>query len=89
MTTYLNNHLNLHLGFRIRERQNILYHSIGFHIKEYAAMEMVTNLIIGSSAYILFGTLFEAIFFNLYNSSFHPFAKILDISEGSQGKLFH
>ena len=51
-------------------------------------MEMVTLLVVVSTAYILFGTLLEAIFFNLYNSSFHPFAKILDISETSQGKLF-
>ena len=51
-------------------------------------MEMVTLLVVGSTAYILFGTLLESIFFNLYNSSFHPFAKILDISETSQGKSF-
>ena len=49
-------------------------------------MEMVTLLVVGSTAYILFGTLLESIFFNLYNSLFHPFAKILDISEISQGK---
>ena len=49
-------------------------------------MEMVTWLVIGSTAYVLFGTLLESIFFNLYNSSFHPFAKILDITETSQGK---
>ena len=51
-------------------------------------MEMVTLLVVGSTAYILFGTLLESIFFNLYNSSFHPFAKILDISDTSQGRLF-
>ena len=52
-------------------------------------MEMVTWLVVGSTAYVLFGALFESIFFNLYNSSFHPFAKILDISETSQGsRLF-
>ena len=52
-------------------------------------MKMVTWVVVGSSAYILFGTLLESIFFNLYNSTFHPFAKILDISETSQGsRLF-
>ena len=51
-------------------------------------MEVVTWLVVGSTAYVLLGTLFESIFFNMYNSSFHPFAKILDLSEGSQGKLF-
>ena len=52
-------------------------------------MEMVTWLVVGSTTYISFGTFFETIFFNLYNSSFHPFAKILDISETSQGsRLF-
>ena len=49
-------------------------------------MEMVTLLVVGSTAYVLFGTLLESIFFNLYNSSFHPFAKILDISEDPQGR---
>ena len=51
-------------------------------------METLTWLVIGSTSYVLLGTLFESIFFNLYNSSFHPFAKILDLSDGSQGKLF-
>ena len=52
-------------------------------------MEMVTWLVVGSTAYVLFGTLLESIIFNLYNSSFHPFSKILDISETSQGsRLF-
>ena len=86
---YLKKHLNFHLAFNMRERHIILNDSIGFHIKEkeQIAMKMVTNLIIGCSAYILFGTLLEAIFFNLYNSMFHPFGKILDISNVSQGKL--
>ena len=51
-------------------------------------METVTWLVIGSTTYVLLGTLLESLFFNLYNSSFHPFAKILDISETSQGRLF-
>ena len=50
-------------------------------------MEMVMWLVVGSTGYILLGTLLESIFFNLYNSSFHPFAKILDISETSQGRI--
>ena len=69
-------------------RHNILYHSIGFKAEEGYSMEMVIWMVVGSTAYTLFGTLFESIFFNLYNSSFHPFAKILDISETSQGRLF-
>ena len=84
----VNNHLKFFLGFNMYERHKILYQSIGFHIKEHAAMEMVTNLITLSSAYILFGTLLEAIFFKLYNSSFHPFARILDTSECSKGISF-
>ena len=51
-------------------------------------MEVVTGLVIGGTAYIMISALFEVIFFNLYNGSFHPFAKILDLSEGSKGKLF-
>merc|ERR1719367_25910 len=73
-----------YLAFNIRVRHNILYHSIGFMAEEVDSMEMVTLLVFGSTAYILFGTLLESIFFNLYNSTFHPFAKILDISNTSQ-----
>ena len=74
-------------AFNIRVRHNILYHSIGFKAEEVYSMEIVTWLVVGSTAYVLFGTLFESIFFNLYNSSFHPFAKILDVSETSQGRI--
>ena len=66
-----------------------MYLSIGFHKEEHDSMEVVTSLVVGSTAYILLGTLLELIFFKLYNSSFHPFAKILDLSEGSQGMLFY
>ena len=62
--------------------------SIGFHKEEHDSMAMVTWLVVGSTAYALFGTLIESIFFNLYNSSLHPFAKILDLSQGPQGTLF-
>ena len=65
-----------------------MYQTIGFHKEEHESMEIVTWLVIGSTAYVLFGALIESIFFTLYNSSFHPFAKILDISETSQGRLF-
>ena len=75
-------------AFKIRVRHNILYHSIGFKAEEGYSMEVVTWLVVGSTAYVLFGALFESIFFVLYNSSFHPFVKILDISETSQGTLF-
>ena len=51
-------------------------------------METVTLLVVGCTAYVLFGALMESIFFTLYNSSFHPFAKILDISNTSQGRSF-
>ena len=76
------------LAINVKERHDTLYQSIGFHKEEHDSMEVVTWLVVGSTAYVLLGTLFESIFFNLYNSSFHPFAKILDLSEGSQGKLF-
>ena len=75
-------------AFKIKGRHNILYLSIGFRAEELYSMEVITWLVVGSTSYILFGTLLESIFFNLYNSSFHPFAKILDISETSQGRLF-
>ena len=84
---------NFHLAFNMSERHNILKDSIGFSKEknielEQIAMDMVINLIIGTSTYIVCGTLLEAVCFTLYNSTFHPFAKILDISEDSQGKLF-
>merc|ERR1712062_949908 len=73
-----------YLAFKINGRHNILYLSIGFRAEELYSMEVITWLVVGSTAYILFGTLLESIFFNLYNSTFHPFAKILDISNTSQ-----
>ena len=77
------------IALNVKERHKILYQSIGFHKEEHDSMEVVTSLVVGSTAYILLGTLLELIFFKLYNSSFHPFAKILDLSESSQGTLFY
>ena len=79
---------NIFIAINVKERHDTLYLSIGFCKEEHDSMEMVTWLIVGSTAYVLLGTLFQSIFYNLYNSSYHPFAKILDLSEGSEGKLF-
>ena len=64
------------------ERHTILYNSIGFLGEELEAMHTITGLILNSTIYISIGILLEACFFYLYNSSLHPFAKILDVSEG-------
>ena len=65
----------------MKERHVLLFNSISFFKEEHDAMRMVTFLVVGFSSYIVIGTLFEAIFFSLYNSSYHPFAKILDLSD--------
>ena len=65
----------------MKERHVILFNSISFFKEEHEAMKTVTILIVGFTSYVLIGTLFEAIFFSLYNSSYHPFANILDLSD--------
>ena len=49
--------------------------------QEHDAMITITFLVVGFTSYVVIGTLFEAIFFTLYNSTYHPFAKILDLSD--------
>ena len=61
----------------MKERHVLLFNSISFFKEEHDAMKTVTILIVGFTSYVVIGTLFEAIFFSLYNSSYHPFAKIL------------
>ena len=65
----------------MKERHVLLYNSISFFKEEHDAMKTVTILIVGFTSYVVIGTLFEAIFFTLYNSSYHPFANILDLSD--------
>ena len=65
----------------MKERHVILFNSISFFKEEHDAMKTVTSLVVGFTSYVVIGTLFEAIFFSLYNSSYHPFAKILDLSD--------
>ena len=50
--------------------------------KEEESMKNISNLIFGSSIYVLFSLIMEITFFILYNGSFHPFSKILDLSTG-------
>ena len=65
----------------MKERHVILFNSISFFKEEHDAMKTVTSLVVGFTSYVVIGTLFEAIFFSLYNSSYHPFGKILDLSD--------
>ena len=65
----------------MKERHVLLFNSISFFKEEHDAMKTVTILIVGFTSYVVIGTLFEAIFFSLYNSSYHPFANILDLSD--------
>ena len=65
----------------MKERHILLYNSISILKDEHDAMKTITFLVVGFSSYVVIGTLFEAIFFTLYNSTYHPFAKILDLSD--------
>ena len=65
----------------MKERHIFLYNSISILKEEHDAMITITFLVVGFTSYVVIGTLFEAIFFNLYNSTYHPFAKILDLSD--------
>ena len=68
-------------AFKMKERHIFLYNSISILKEEHDAMITITFLVVGFTSYVVIGTLFEAIFFNLYNSTYHPFAKILDLSD--------
>ena len=68
----------------MRERHNKLYNSIGFLKEEQESMTAITNLILGFSIYIFIASILEAGFFHLYNSKYHPFAKILDLSKDTE-----
>ena len=48
-------------------------------------MMKIANLTLISMTYTLIGTFMEATFFELYNSKYHPFNKILDISDDNEG----
>ena len=65
----------------MKERHVLLFNSISFFKEEHDAMKTVTILIVGFTSYVVIGTLFETLFFCLYNSSYHPFANILDLSD--------
>ena len=61
----------------MKERHNILSHTIGYFSEEQQAMDTGCYLLIGSFTMVIVGSLLEAWFFWLYNGSFHPFANIL------------
>ena len=70
--------------FKIQERQNFLWTTIGYLDKEYEAL-ITRYVLLGASLFcIIFGGLTEAYFFSLYNAKFHPFANILLTPEGIQ-----
>ena len=60
-----------------------LYNSIGYLDEEQSAYVNSILILVGSLIYIIIATLLTGYFFNLYNNKHHPFAGILDFSEGT------
>ena len=63
--------------FKMQERHNILFQTIGYLDEEQDALVRGYRLLFGSFAIVIIGSCLEAWFFWLYNGSCHPFAKIL------------
>ena len=59
-----------------------LYETIGYLDQEHAAYIKSILILSGSLFYIIVSTLLGGYFFIKYNTSHHPFAGILDFSEG-------
>jgi hypothetical protein len=68
------------LGYNAKVRDDILLREEIRHPKELESVENISNLILGSSLYVLFSLTMEITFFILYNGMLHPFSKILDLS---------
>ena len=61
----------------MNERHYNLSQTIGYLDEEQIALDRGYHLIIGSVTLVVVGTLFEILFFWLYNGVCHPFANIL------------
>ena len=68
--------------YKVHERHMFLYETIGYLDQEHAAYIKCILLLTGSLFYIIVSTLLGGYFFIKYNASHHPFAGILDFSEG-------
>ena len=63
--------------FKMQERHDILSRTIGYFEEEQIALDRGYLLLISSTVLMIFGSLFQLLFFYLYNGPFHPFADIL------------
>ena len=61
----------------MQERHDVLSRTIGYLDEEQEALDKGYLLLIGSTVAIIVGSLFQVLFFYLYNGPFHPFANIL------------
>ena len=64
----------------MQERHTILAETIGYLKKEQEALDRGYLILIGSSLFIVIGTILQVVFFWLYNGKCHPFANILEDS---------
>ena len=61
----------------MQERHDFLYETIGYLPEEQIALDTVYIILYTSFGYMLIGSIFEALFFYLYNEKFHPYNEIL------------
>ena len=69
--------LFLTTGYKVHERHDLLYNSIGYLKEEAESLEKVKSLLFGSFSCIVLGTILELVLFALYNAMYHPFSEII------------
>ena len=71
--------------YKMQERHNILWNSIGYLDEEQKALERGYQILVSSVVWLILGSLGQAIFFQLYNDKLHPFANILKNPKTPEG----
>ena len=75
------------LAYNVEQRHIFLWNTIGYKEEEAESIATIRRLLYGSLCYLVFGSMLEAFFFNLYNERFHPFKDIMDT--GGKGHEFN
>ena len=71
----------------MQERHDFLNETIGYLPEEQRSLDTVYIILYTSFGYMLIGSIFEALFFYLYNEKFHPYEKILLLENPQPDKV--
>ena len=66
----------------LKQRQSVLYHSIGYFEAEEMSYYNSIYLLFGSAVYLIVGNAIAWFSFSKYNEGSHPFANILKTKHG-------